>query len=206
MTAAPAQTVFVVDDDAGVGDSIAELVESVGMRAKIFNSAQAFLDALEPGQPGCLVLDVRMPEMSGLALQQRLNDMGAAIPIIMITGHGDVPIAVQAMKAGAFDFLQKPYREQALLDSINAALEADTAARNSAATAGQFGQSLEALTDRETEVLDHVLAGETSKQIARALGISSRTAEAHRRNLLRKLRVGTVKELLLRYPTRRHHR
>ena len=191
------QTVFVVDDDAAVRDSIAELVESVGLQAECYPSALAFLDALQPQRPGCLVLDVRMADMSGLVLQERLNELGTTIPVIVLTGHGDVPMAVQAMRAGAADFIQKPYREQALLDSINAALASDAAARRSSAIADNFDQRLAALTEREGEVLDHLRAGKTSKEIAKALAISPRTAEAHRRNLLRKLGIGSLKELML---------
>jgi len=190
------QTVFVVDDDAAVRDSIAELVESVGLKTEGFESGSAFLEAYRPERPGCLVLDVRMVEMSGLELQQRLTDLGAGIPVIMLTGHGDVPMAVQAMKAGAVDFLQKPYREQALLDSINAALSAGAAARRSSAAVDNLGQRVSTLTERERELLDHLLAGKTSKEIARALAISPRTAEAHRRNVLRKFGVGSAKELV----------
>lgn len=197
MTEASGQTVFVVDDDAAVRDSIAELVESVGLRAEGYPSALAFLEAYRPERRGCLVLDVRMAEMSGLALQQKLNALGAGIPVIVLTGHGDVPMAVQALKAGAVDFLQKPYRDQALLDSINAALSIDAATRRSRANADGFAQCLATLTIREKEVLDHMLAGRTSKEIARALAISPRTAEAHRRNLLRKFGASSAKELLL---------
>jgi len=190
------QTVFIVDDDAAVRDSIAELVESVGLQAEGYASALAFLEALEPERPGCLVLDVRMAEMSGLALQERLNELEIGIPVIVLTGHGDVPMAVQAMKAGAVDFIQKPYRDQTLLDSINAALSLDADARRSRATEDDFNYRLASLTEREKEVLDHLLAGRTSKEIAGALAISPRTAEAHRRNLLHKLGVGSAKELM----------
>jgi len=197
--------VFVVDDDAAVRDSIAELVESVGLQAEGYASASAFLDAFRPDRPGCLVLDVRMAEMSGLVLQSRLNALGAGIPIIVLTGHGDVQMAVQAMKAGAVDFLQKPYREQALLDSINAALSIDAAARRSSAAADDFGQRAATLTEREREMLDFLLAGRTSKEIAKALAISPRTAEAHRRNVLRKFGVGSAKELMNRSISSREH-
>jgi FixJ family two-component response regulator len=196
------QTVFVVDDDAAVRDSIAELVESVGLLAECYASAPAFLGALQPHRRGCLVLDVRMAEMSGLVLQQRLNEMGIRLPVIVLTGHGDVPMAVEAMKAGAVDFLQKPYREQCLLDSINAALALDADTRHSSAAEDNFNQHFASLTEREREVLDHLQAGRTSKEIASALAISPRTAEAHRRNLLRKLEIGTVKELMLRLASR----
>ena len=192
------QTVFVVDDDAAVRDSIAELVESVGLQAECYASASVFLEAFEPERPGCLVLDVRMLEMSGLELQKKLKARGSGIPVIMITGHGDVPMAVEAMKAGVVDFLQKPYREQALLDSINAALSMNGVVGGSDAAVDTFEQRATALTEREREVLELLRAGKTSKEIARALAISPRTAEAHRRNLLRKLGVRSVKELMLR--------
>jgi FixJ family two-component response regulator len=197
-----AQTVFVVDDDAAVRDSIAELAESVGLQVEGYASALDFLNARAQDRPGCLVLDVRMADMSGLVLQEKLNELGIRLPVIVLTGHGDVPMAVQAMKAGAVDFLQKPYREQALLDSINAALSMDADARRSSTAGGDLDQHLAALTEREMEVLEHLQAGRTSKEIARALAISPRTAEAHRRNLLRKLGIGSVKELMLRMVTR----
>jgi FixJ family two-component response regulator len=196
MTKREEKTVFVVDDDAAVRDSIAELLESVGLRAEGYASALAFLEAFQPERTGCLVLDVRMAEMSGLVLQERLNGLGARIPVIVLTGHGDVPIAVQAMKAGAVDFLQKPYRDQALLDSINAALSMDAATRRSSAAADAFDRCLAALTEREREVLDLLLAGKTSKEIARVLMISPRTAEAHRSNLLHKFAVRSANELM----------
>lgn len=196
------QTVFVVDDDAAVRDSIKELVESVGLQAKGYDSALAFLEAFSPQLKGCLVLDVRMSEMSGLVLQERLNELEARIPVIVLTGHGDVPMAVQAMRNGAMDFIQKPYREQALLDSINAALALDIDARRSSSAADDIEQRLSTLTDREREVLDRILSGQTSKEIARELGVSPRTVEAHRKNLLRKLEVASVKELMLRLASR----
>ena len=200
------ETVFIVDDDAAVRDSIQELVESVGLQAEGYASALAFLDAFQPSRPGCLVLDVRMAEMSGLALQQKLNELEANIPVIILTGHGDVPMAVQAMKAGAVDFIQKPYREQALLDSINAALALDTAARHLSNTADDLEQRLAALTEREQEVLNQILSGSTSKEIARMLAVSPRTVETHRHNLLRKLGIGTVKELMLNLSPQAHCR
>jgi FixJ family two-component response regulator len=193
------QTVFIVDDDAAVRDSIKELVESVGLQAEGYDSALAFLDAFESQRPGCLVLDVRMAEMSGLVLQERLNELEASIPVILLTGHGDVPMAVQAMRSGAVDFVQKPYREQALLDSINAALATDVAARRSSVATDDFEQRLSSLTGREREVLGQILSGLTSKEIARELGVSPRTVEAHRKNLLQKMGIATVKLLMLRF-------
>jgi len=198
LTGMDKPTVFVVDDDAAVRDSIAELLESVDLQAECYASATAFLEGFEAERAGCLVLDVRMPGMSGLVLQETLKTLGERIPIIIITGHGDVPMAVEAMRNGAVDFIQKPYREQALLDSINAALLIDAEARQkSQDAAGQFDERLFELTEREIEVLEHLRAGKTSKEIARALGISPRTAEAHRRNLLHKLEFDSVKALLL---------
>jgi RNA polymerase sigma factor (sigma-70 family) len=196
------QMVFVVDDDEAVRDSIQELVESVGLEAEGYASALAFLDAFRPQRPGCLVLDVRMAEMSGLVLQARLNELEARIPVIVLTGHGDVPMAVQALRNGAVDFIQKPYREQALLDSINAALALDIDARRSSGAANDMEQRLSSLTDREREVLGQILSGLTSKQIARELNVSPRTVDAHRKNLLRKLDTGSVKELMLRLASR----
>jgi len=197
MTAMKEQRVFIVDDDAAVRDSIRELVDSVGLQAEGYASAQAFLDAFEPGRPGCVVLDVRMVGMSGLALLERLKALEAGIPVIVLTGHADVPMTVQAMQNGAADFIQKPYREQALLDSINNALAADAAARSSRAGSENFDERLAALTKREREVLGKLLDGRTSKEIARGLDISPRTVDAHRQNLLRKLEVDSLKELLL---------
>ena len=191
------QTVFIIDDDAAVCDSIRELVESVGLRAQSYASGQAFLDNFQPQRSGCLVLDVRMAGMSGLQLQEKLNELAAEIPIIIITGHGDVPMAVDALQAGAVDFIQKPYRDQLLLDSIVKALAADAATRRSAAGTDDLDRHLAALTKREREVLDKLLEGSSSKHIARDLGISPRTVEAHRQNLLHKLEVGSVKELML---------
>ena len=193
------QTVFIVDDDAAVRDSIQELLESVGLRAESYASGQAFLDNFQPQRPGCLVLDVRMAGMGGLVLQEKLNELGAGIPVIIITGHADVPMAVRALKAGAVDFVQKPYRDQLLLDSINNALTVDAIARRSQDGQDKRDLQLAALTKREQEVLDKLLSGAISKQIARELGISTRTVEAHRQNLLRKLQVTSVKELI-------HHR
>jgi FixJ family two-component response regulator len=196
------QTVFIVDDDAAVRDSIKELVESVGLQSKGYDSALTFLDTFDPECAGCLVLDVRMGEMSGLVLQERLNELEARIPVIVLTGHGDVPMAVQALRSGAVDFIQKPYREQALLDCINAALAQDAAARRSSGVTDDIGQRLANLTDREREVLGHILSGMTSKEIARELKVSPRTVDTHRKNLLRKLGAGNVKELMLRLATR----
>ena len=147
-------TVFIVDDDEAVLDSIAELVTSVGLRAATFRSAQQFRDSFDPEQPGCLVLDVRMAHMSGPALQDELNAMNARIPIVFLSGHGDIAVAIKTIKAGAVDFVQKPYREQQLLDSINDALRRDAENRRAASSGEGFAERLATLTERERGVLD----------------------------------------------------
>jgi len=190
-------TVFIIDDDVAVRDSIQELVESVGLRAQGYASGQAYLESFRPECSGCLVLDVRMAGMSGLVLQEKLAELGARIPVIIITGHGDVPMAVRALQAGAADFIQKPYRNQLLLDSINKALAADVAVRCAIDGSESFDQHLTMLTPREREVLNKLLEGGTSKHIARDLGISPRTVEAHRQHVLHKLEVGSIRELML---------
>ena len=190
------QTVFIVDDDRGVRNSIRELVLSVGLAAEAFESAQSFLDAFDAGRSGCLVLDVRMAHMSGLALEARLGEMGVHVPIVFISGHGDIGMAVNAIKRGAVDFVPKPYQEQQLLDAINEALRRDRERRAPEAAGGGFAERLGALTSREREVLDLALKGSTSKAIARELGISHRTVELHRSRLLEKLGVASITELL----------
>ena len=189
-------TVFIVDDDEAVRDSIKELVSSVGLAAETFPLAQSFLDAYDPMRPGCLVLDVRMTRMSGLALQAKLNEMNARIPIVFISGHGDVTMAVESIKAGAVNFVQKPYREQQLLDSINEALAKDAAVRSSVREHSTVAASLSALTDREREVMALTVQGLSSKLIAKELGISHRTVELHRSRVLEKLGVHTMAEVI----------
>ena len=178
-------------------DSITELLESVGLVAQAYDSAAAFLEGYEPDRSGCLVLDVRMAEMSGLVLQQRLKEMETSLPIVMITGHGDVPMAVEAMRNGALDFIQKPYRDQALLDSINCALSQQADRDRTSALDEQFEHRLATLTGREMEIFECIRCGDSSKEIARKLAISPRTVETHRHNLLHKLKVASVKDLLL---------
>lgn len=189
-------TVFIVDDDPGVGDAIRLLLRSVGLKARTFLSASEFLEAVDPGQAGCLVLDVRMPGLSGLDLQGRLNEMGSTLPIIFITAHGDVPMAVSAVKAGAEDFIQKPFRDQELLDKINEALEANAQLRAQAAEAKEIRKRLDSLTPREAEVMELVVAGKANKNIARALGISQRTVEIHRARVMEKMGVRSVSLLV----------
>ncbi len=191
-----APTVYIVDDHAGVRDSIAELVDSVGLRHAVFASGQAFLDAYDPGARGCLVLDVRMAHMSGLELQQRLDALGARLPIVFISAHADIDVAVKALRAGALDFVTKPYRDQQLLDSINEALARDAAAHAPPAAANAFVARLATLSPRERQVADLVVAGQSSKAIARALGISHRTVEQHRGHVLAKLGLQSVADLV----------
>jgi len=189
-------TVFVVDDDSAVGDAIRMLLRSVGLPAEVFLSGNAFLEAFDPGRAGCLVLDVRMPGMSGLDLQKRLQEMGSRIPIIFVTAHGDVPMAVTAVKAGAVDFIQKPFRDQELLDKIQEAMEADGLSRAEDAELGEIRTRLESLTQRESEVMELVVAGKPNKNIARALGISQRTVEIHRARVMEKMEVRSVSMLV----------
>lgn len=189
-------TVFIVDDDEAVRDSIYELVSSVGLSAEVYASAHQYLEIFDPERPGCLVLDVRMARMSGLALQAKLNEMRVPIPIVFISGHGDIPMAVKALKAGAVDFIQKPYRDQQLLDSINEALRRDAATRCGSVDRSEFAERLPLLTEREREVMDWAVKGLSSKAIAKQLDISPRTVEVHRSRLLGKLAVGSIVELM----------
>jgi len=189
-------TVFIVDDDAAVLDSIAELVMSVGLQAATFRSSREFLDGFDPELPGCLVLDVRMAHISGPALQDELNAIGARIPIVFISGHGDIAVAIKTIKAGAVDFVQKPYREQQLLDSINEALRRDAESRLVTNTGEGFAERLATLTEREHDVLEQVAKGLSSKSIARLLDIGYRTVELHRGHIMEKLRVRSAAELI----------
>jgi len=189
-------TVFIIDDDEAFRDSVKELVSSVGLAAEVFRSASDFLAAFDPVRPGCLVLDVRMARMSGIALQAKLKEMGARIPIVFISGHGDIAMAVNAIKDGAVDFVQKPYHEQQLLDAIDEALRRDAAQRAPAAEAGGLAARMTSLTAREREVMALALKGLPSKVIAKELSISHRTVEQHRSRLLEKLGVGSVTELM----------
>jgi len=189
-------TVFIVDDDAPFRDSVKELVSSVGLAAETFSSALDFLAAFDPARPGCLVLDVRMAHMSGVALQAKLKAMGANLPIVFISGHGDIAMAVNAIKDGAVDFVQKPYHEQQLLDAINEALRRDAAQRVPARDAGPLAERVATLTTREREVMALALKGLPSKTIAKELSISHRTVEQYRSRLLEKLGVSSMTELM----------
>jgi two-component system, LuxR family, response regulator FixJ len=187
---------FIVDDDEAVRSSLRLLLKSVGLAPVALGSAREFLEKYDPAQPGCLVLDVRMPEMSGLELQEQLNLQGAVIPVIFITGHGDVPMAVEAMQAGAFDFLQKPFRDQDLIDRIQRALEKDRADRAVLNERSLIRQRLESLTPREREVLTMVTSGKPNKIMAADLGVSQRTVEIHRARVMEKMGASSLAQLV----------
>ncbi len=192
----PAPIVYVVDDDDGVRNSLRLLAKSVGLNATAFAGAPQVLAGYDPQQPGCLVLDVRMPGMSGLELQQLLNLRGAVIPVIFITGHGDVPMAVESMQQGAFDFLQKPFRDQELIDRIQRALQSDRARRNELAQRSRIRERYDSLTPREQEVLALVSAGKANKVMAADLGLSQRTVEIHRARVMQKMGAGSLAQLV----------
>lgn len=188
--------VFVVDDDEAVRSALRLLLKSVGLTATALPTAQQFLDTYDPLQPGCLVLDVRMPGMSGLELQQQLNLRGAVIPVIFITGHGDVPMAVEAMQQGAFDFLQKPFRDQDLIDRIQKALAKDKQNRAELGERSRNRERFESLTPREREVLALVASGKPNKVMAGDLGLSQRTVEIHRARVMEKMGVSSLAQLV----------
>ncbi|GAB4065148.1 response regulator transcription factor [Ancylobacter sonchi] len=188
--------VVVVDDDASVREGLSELIASIGLNPICFASTQELLASWDPDGPGCLILDVRMPGASGLDLQRRLAASGNTKPIIFLTGHGDIPMTVQAMKAGAVDFLTKPVRDQVLLDAITVALERDRVQRATAEVAKRNAELLELLTPREKAVLVEVVRGRLNKQIAHDFSISVVTVKLHRSNAMRKMQVATVGELI----------
>jgi RNA polymerase sigma factor (sigma-70 family) len=189
-------TVFIVDDDDEVRDAIELLMVSVGLAAKTFASAQEYLEHFDPEWPGCLVLDIRLKGMSGLDLQDRLDQEPLHPPIIIITGHGDVPMAVRAVKAGAVDFIQKPFNDQVLLDAVHRAIEQDAERRGRASQLANIQDRLSKLTPREREILDMVVAGNRNKVIAIDLGISQSTVEAHRAKVMEKMQAKSLSELM----------
>ena len=189
-------TVFIVDDDQGVREAVSLLMESIGLAAEVYPSAQAYLAAFDPTRPGCLVLDVRMRGMSGLELQQRLAAEPLHPPIVIITGHGDVPMAVRAVQAGAVDFIEKPFNDQVLLDAVHRALQRDAEMRGQAMRLADIKDRLQRLTPREREILDLIVAGRRNKLIAADLGISQSTVEAHRAKVMEKLEARSLSDLM----------
>jgi FixJ family two-component response regulator len=188
--------VYVVDDEPSVRRALKRLIGSVGYQVELFGSAQEFLAASRPDVPSCLVLDIRLPGISGLDFQRQLPEANIHIPIIFITGHGDIPMTVRAMKAGAVEFLPKPFRDQDLLDAIHVALERDRTRRQEDAEIATLRQRLESLTPREREVLPRVVSGLLNKQIAAELGTSESTVKVHRSQLMHKMRADSLVELV----------
>jgi two-component system, LuxR family, response regulator FixJ len=189
-------TVFVIDDDEAVRTSLRLLLKSVGLPVETYGSAQEFLDQFDGDRAGCLVLDIRMPGMSGLDLQQKLNSVHSITPIVFITGHGDVPMAVEAMQAGAVDFIQKPFRDQELIDRINRALDTDRANRAELRERDEIRRRMGQLTPREREVLHLVTQGKANKVIAGDLSVSQRTIEIHRARVMEKMGATSLAHLV----------
>ncbi len=189
-------TVFIVDDDEAVRGALRLLMKSVGHEAKTFDSGDEFLASCSSGVSGCLILDIRMPGMSGLELQEKLQQQGVNIPIIFITGHGDVPMAVQAMKHGAMEFLQKPFREQDLVDLVSQALEQNENSHKLALQSTEIEPRIAKLTPRERQIMDMIVQGNANKVIAIDLGVSQRTVETHRTRIMRKMQARSLAELV----------
>ncbi|MES9834619.1 MAG: response regulator transcription factor [Candidatus Thiodiazotropha sp. LLP2] len=189
-------TVFVVDDDEEVRSALKLLFESVGLPVICFASALEYLDRFDGSLPGCLVVDIRMPGMSGLDMQEKLSEYPIFPPVIIITGHGDVPMAVRAVQAGAVDFIEKPFRDQILLDSVHRAIEMDAKKRGEASRLSEIREHLDQLTPREREVLDLVISGMRNKNISEQLGITLSTVEAHRSRVMEKMQADSLSHLM----------
>ena len=189
-------TVFIVDDDKEVRDALVLLMESVGLRATAFDSAQAFLDQFDATIPGCVITDVRMPGMSGLELQKKLNEKNLHPQIIIITGHGDIPMTVESMRQGALDFIEKPFNDQRLLDSVHRAIEIDASKRGQATRIAEIQERMETLTKREREVMNLITRGKRNKIIADELHVTQSTVEAHRSKVMEKMQAESLSDLM----------
>jgi FixJ family two-component response regulator len=192
----PSQVVFVVDDDASMRDAISRLLNAVGLTVQTFASAREFLNGRLPDVPGCVVLDVRLPGLSGLDLQREMVERGIHIPVVFITGHGDIPMSVQAMKAGAVEFLTKPFRDQDLLDAVRSGIQLDRREREERAELAELRGCVRQLTQREQEVMSLVVSGLLNKQIALQLGTSEKTIKIHRSQVMRKMRASSLADLV----------
>jgi FixJ family two-component response regulator len=196
MKSATGSTVYIIDDDHGMRQAVQDLVESVGLRAESFSTGEEFLRKERSSKPSCLVLDVRLPNMSGLDFQRRLADAGVRIPIIFITAHGDIPMSVGALKSGAVEFLTKPFRDQDLLDAIQQALQRDRAAREQQVEIRELQNRYQSLTAREKEVIGFVVSGMVNKEIASQIGASESTVKIHRANVMQKMRAASLVDLV----------
>ncbi len=188
--------IFIVDDDASAREGIEDLLQSVGLRVMSFGSPEDFLKSKRPDAPGCIVLDMRLPNTSGLDFQKVLIGAGIELPVIFITGHGDIPMSVMAMKSGAIEFLTKPFREQSLLDAINAGIEKDRQRRREMRHVSELKQRFESLTPRERDVFALVVTGRPNKQLAAELGLSEMTIKVHRSQITKKMKAGSIVELV----------
>jgi two-component system, LuxR family, response regulator FixJ len=189
-------TVFIVDDDQAILESMRMLIETVGMTVQTFSNSQEFLESYDPDVAGCVVLDIRMPGMSGLELQAKMQTLKMDIPIVIITGHGDIPMAVQAIKAGAVEFIEKPFRDQLLLDAINKAIKKDSKQRGIKRGRLDFEEKCQLLTTRERQILELMVTGKNTKEIAVELNISTKTVDFHRQHVMSKMKVDSIVKLV----------